>query len=155
MTFLNASHAPGHVVVSKLFYQKKVLGGRTKHWRDAITHGLKTALLTLCQILQSAPPRNLEWADHSLNVAVLYADAFFKQGDRRFQDQLEAGSAGRAPDFGNGWGFVARLQAKVVYAAGHIEHFCNRKAFNYFFEIYAQLVMVATLAHELPSHWFS
>ncbi|CAE7346880.1 unnamed protein product, partial [Symbiodinium sp. KB8] len=93
----------------------------TAAWsNDALSPGLAAALKTLVDILPTTRPRFVPFDAAQLDMAVLYADAFFTDGERRHK-------AGHVPDgmnpsphqrAANGWGYVLRIGDRVFYDHG-------------------------------------
>ena len=87
---------------------------------DSLSPGLAAALKTLVNILPTTRPRFVPFNADQLTMAVLYADAFFTDGERRHK-------AGHVPDgmnpsphqrAANGWGYVLRIGDRVFYDHG-------------------------------------
>ncbi|OLQ00255.1 hypothetical protein AK812_SmicGene17093 [Symbiodinium microadriaticum] len=93
---------------------------------------------------------------------VLYADAFFLDGDlRKKPGHLAAGEAvPKAARWQNGWGYVLLLDGHVFYDYGvirpeHLAPFAARKAFIYVLEIVAQVLPLVTFARRLSPFWIA
>ena len=162
MTFLNTTlfGKMGTAALRPVHVRAHALGGKPREDEFMLTHSLRTALQTLLHVLDHAPPRFIPFGAATSRVAILYADAFFRKGDQLFSSANEAWCFRKAPDFCNGWGFVARIENQTFYAMGEVpQHvvaaFGHRRAFIYFLELYAQMVMVGTLADVLPQYWVS
>ena len=91
---------------------------------------------------------------------VLYADAFFLDGDlRKKPGHLAPGDAvPRQARWQNGWGYVLLLDGHVFYDYGviepeHLAPFAARKAFIYVLEIVAQVLPLVTFARRLSPFW--
>ena len=89
--------------------------------------------------------------------AVIYADAFFLEGETRHKAGAVPASARapRAARASNGWGFVVRLGDRVFFDHGVVDAntvaaFASRRAFIYLLEIVAQVMAQAALARFLP-----
>ena len=120
---------------------------------------MNCAIRTLLMIFDALQPHLISTRVFS-RPGVLYADAFFKQGDHTF-------SAGHCCPTGhwaksrchqneNGWGFVCHISHHTVFAAGSVPPrvlrvFCDRCIFIYFLEIIAQLIAMATLRNHFPA----
>lgn len=126
---------------------------------DSFNDTLKCSLATLATMLENIQPRHVPLGKLG-TPAVLYSDAFFKQGDRTFR-------VGHAPldgtwprkqcsTFENGWGFVCHLPTRqVLFSADSVPPrvlrvFCSRKAYIYFLEIAAQFFALLALRKVWP-----
>ena len=129
-----------------------------KGWKLSV--GLKSAIAFLKHCFQHSPPRTVNFEDGS-SRSVIYADAFFQLGDQLFKIK----DADSAPDWGNsnpsaflnGWGFVARVGDKVLYASGFVpfwfaRHFASRRAYIYMLEIVAQILPLYALVGILDKY---
>ena len=92
--------------------------------------------------------------------AVLYADAFFQEGDVVHKAGFVPRSAQARPTdrWTNGWGFVLVIDDEVFYSRGvvpawFLRRFASRKAFIYVLEIVAQLLPLLAFGERLPSFW--
>ncbi|CAE7567933.1 unnamed protein product, partial [Symbiodinium microadriaticum] len=123
----------------------------TAAWsNDALSPGLAAALKTLVDILPTTRPRFVPFDAAQLDMAVLYADAFFTDGERRHK-------AGHVPDgmnpsphqhAANGWGYVLRIGDRVFYDHGmmppwFVKLFAARRVF-------AQIIAFAAFAKLMP-----
>ena len=122
-----------------------------------LNSGLRAALTSLQLWLSSPKDRTIPLSSSTL-PAVLYTDAFFEAGQqvppqsRWRHPKLRQGQAQSSK---NGWGFVARIDDKVIFAHGTVpaklvKRFGKRKAFIYALEICAQLICFVCLQHHLP-----
>ena len=106
--------------------------------------GLRAALRALLALLANVEPRFIPFYPTEVIKAVLYADAFFKEGELR--RHVDVSARALAQDrWNNGWGFVLRIGTKVFFAHGKIpahflRHFAARRAFIYVLEIVVQLI---------------
>ena len=87
---------------------------------DSLSTGLAAAPRSLDRILPAIRPRFIPFDTKDIEVAVLYADAFFAAGEVRHK-------AGHVPDgvsptqrrkAANGWGYVLRIGGQVFYDHG-------------------------------------
>ena len=125
---------------------------------DSLSDGLAAALRSLDRIIPAIKPRFIPFDAKDIEVAVLYADAFFSAGEVRHK-------AGHVPDgvsptqrqkAANGWGYVLRIGDQVFYDHGvaptwFVKIFAMRKAYIYMLEILAQLVAFVTFGAKLPT----
>ena len=105
---------------------------------DSLSTGLAAALRTLVNILPTIKPRFVPFDAANMEMAVLYADAFFTE--RRHK-------AGHVPDGlnpsphqreANGWGYVLRIGDRVFYDHGvvppwFVKLFAARRAYIYIY----------------------
>ncbi|CAE7450545.1 PUB3, partial [Symbiodinium sp. KB8] len=139
-------------------------GGRhAANSEDALSVGLRAALGALRRLVASHRPRLVPWPGRVNGpFPVLYADAFFLDGDlRKKPGHLAAGDAvPRAARWQNGWGYVLLLDGHVFYDYGvikqeHLAPFAARKAFIYVLEIVAQVLPLVTFARRLSPFWIA
>ena len=123
-----------------------------------LNSGLRAALRSL-RLWLSAPKDRTIPLQCSSTPAVLYTDAFYEAGTplvphsrwRHPKRRHENTSPSK-----NGWGFVARIGERVLFAHGTVpaklvKQFGKRKAFIYALEICAQLICFVCLQHHLPT----
>ena len=130
---------------------------------DALSVGLRAALSALRRLVGQSRPRLVPWPGRVQGpFPVLYADAFFLDGDlRRKPGHLEPGdNVPQDARWRNGWGFVLLLGDHVFYDFGVIKPellrpFAARKAFIYVLEILAQVLPLVVFARRLPPHWIA
>ncbi|CAE6912084.1 DSK2B [Symbiodinium sp. CCMP2592] len=122
---------------------------------------LRCSLVSLKSLLQHAQPRWVPFNPESHASAVLYADAFFELGDRKF------GLSDEPPDswfstssrrYKNGWGFVVRSGSTTRFASGTVPSdvlclFTSRRAYIYCLEIFGQVIAALTCRDILPQCW--
>ena len=89
--------------------------------------------------------------------AVIYADAFFLEGETRHKAGAVPATAraSRAAPASNGWGFVVRLGDRVFFDHGVVDArtiaaVASHRAFIYLLEIVAQVMAQVALARFLP-----
>ena len=154
--------AVGGAALQPLYARGHGLGGGDN---ERLTEALRAALVCLRHVLRSHRPRFVPWAASLQGpVAVMYTDAFFQMGEKKFK----VGSLGiptgwrpaEAPSYCNGWGFVLRIGEKVYYSCGTtpsylLEAYCQRRAFIYFLEIAAVLIAAFNMRSVLPQFWVS
>ena len=128
----------------------------------SLSAGLRSAPQALLALLANVEPRFIPFCHTKVVKAVLYADAFFKEGELRHKaGHIDASAPALAQDrWNNGWGFVLRIGTKVFFAHGTIplnflRHFAARRAFIYVLDIVAQLIALATFARQLPELWIA
>ena len=115
----------------------KAIYARAAAWSaGSLSTGLAAALRSLDRILPAIKPRFIPFDAENIEVAVLYADAFFSAGEVRHK-------AGHVPDgvsptpkqkAANGWGYVIRMGDGVFYDHGvaptwFVKLFATRKAY--------------------------
>ena len=112
-----------------------------------LNSGLRAALRSL-RLWLSAPKDRTIPLQCSSNPAVLYTDAFYEAGTTLVPQSRWRHPKRRHGDTSpskNGWGFVARIGERVLFAHGTVpaklvKQFGKRKAFIYALEICAQLI---------------
>ncbi len=141
-----------------MFLQTTVFGGTGKaalqvvYARSAQGCGNNSALMTLHRALRQIVPRSLP-VSSDIPVTVLYTDAFFSLGDRAPLKPCQVPhqwhpSNGLSSD--HGWGYMLSIQGKTFYAFGKaphepLRHHCKRKAYIYFLELLAPILVAASL----------
>ncbi|CAE7341292.1 unnamed protein product [Symbiodinium natans] len=118
---------------------------------DRLSLGLRAALMALRGILRRVQPRFIPFQPSTSRRAVLYADAFFQEGDVVHKAGFVPRSAQARPAdrWTNGWGFVLVIDDEVFYSRGVVP----AKAFIYVLEIVAQLLPLLAFGDRLPSFW--
>ena len=149
-----------------MFLQTTVFGGTGKaalqvvYARSAqnagdntlLNHALRAALMTLQKTLRQLVPRSLP-VRHDISVTVLYTDAFFALGDQVPRKPSQAPKKwvpSHALRSDHGWGYVLSIQGQTFYAFGKaplalLQKYCKRKAYIYFLELLAPVLVVAAL----------
>ena len=107
-----------------------------------LTKSIRDALLTLQHVLQTAPPRHIQWSMTQPLCNFLYADAFFDMGDRRFKPSSTDIPTDWRPTeahlLHNGWGvvFFPRKHGwpQAITMRGEVpphilQKYCQRQAF--------------------------
>jgi len=124
---------------------------------DQLSPGLAAALRSLHQILPTIKPRFIPFDAEHLDLAILYADAFFADGEKQHKAGHVPDGLNPTPDqrASNGWGYVLRIGDRVYYDHGvvptwFVQLFSARKAYIYMLEVFAQLAAFATFAAILP-----
>ncbi|CAE7317206.1 unnamed protein product [Symbiodinium sp. CCMP2456] len=129
------------------------------HSDDKLSLGLRSALVALEHILPTVSANISDCVTRcdDMDTAVLYADAFFLDGERRHKaghvpTSADTGGANRAK---KGWGFVLRLGGSVFYDHGvvptwFLQKFAARRAFIYMLEVFTQMVALAAFSAYLP-----
>ena len=127
------------------------------HSKDGLSGGLRAALRSLEKILPTIRPRFIPFYPDDMDTAVLYADAFFLDGEQRHKaGHVPTTASAAAPNrTNNGWGFVLRLGGVVFYDHGvvppwFLRKFEARRAFIYMLEVFAQVAALAAFATHLP-----
>ena len=102
------------------------LHGRTPGPKDGtneLNSGLRACMQCLMVLLSSPIPRFLPFAQSGVAVAVSYADAFFRLGDRKWSvsvDDLPAHWPSNMHLAENGWGFICRNAGRVTAEHGQV-----------------------------------
>ena len=129
---------------------------------SGLSAGLRAALMALKALLADIQPRVIPYIDDDEPQAIIYADAFYQPGETRYKAghfpaevPVKPGSKGS-----NGWGFVVRIGATVLYDCGtapadFLDLFASRRAFIYVLEILAQVLALVTLSRHLPARWLA
>ena len=124
-----------------------------------LSESIMAALDFLRRRLRESKPRVVRYVVEER--AIIYADAFFEIGGRRYRpaeaEEIPCWGRTAPASFINGWGFVACVSGKTVFAAGSVpfwfvRHFSSRRAYIFMLEVVAQLVPLLVLREELPSH---
>ena len=146
LTFLSQSTfgATGRAAIKPLYSRAADTAANSE---DTLSVGLRSALMALRRLVASSRPRLVPWPGRVRGpFPVLYADAFFLDGDlRKKPGHIGPGEVvPRAARWQNGWGFVLILDGHVFYDYGaikpeHLAPFAARKAFIYVLEIVAQV----------------
>ena len=119
--------------------------------RTKLSPGTRDALATILQLLPKMRPMQLDF--NTEPTSVIYADAYFKAGERTIRLSAAADDWSWNPDganlMENGWGFIIRHGTEVFFAHGSIpphliSHFTTRRAYIYALEVLAQtLALIA------------
>ena len=141
------------------FYARAHCLGEQSNYR--LTFALKSSIHILQQLLMSSRPRTFPWHhEDDRPRAVIYSDAFFQLGERllRPREAPELWNPQKRKPVSNGWGFVVKLQDRVIYANGElprtfIEKFVSRKAFIYMMGILAAVMATIYLRAWLPPYF--
>ena len=130
-------------------YGRAAATGAQAH--EALTHSLRASLLTLQHLLMKTEPYTIPAGLPAMS-SNLFTDAFFELGDSKFYpsstDIPTKWSFEKALKSRNGWGFVFTLNGSTYFDHGSvpryvIRHFCARRAFIYFLEAVAPLIVIA------------
>ena len=145
MILLNATvfGRVGAAALRPLYVRAKAKGGRPKGDAFAITPAIAAALRTIVHILGHAEHQRIPVGP---SIGPLWTP---------FTNRANSGTRSGPP---HGWGFVARIHDLTYYGQGSVpppllQKLTTRKAFIYFLEIYAQVIMAAALAPILPTEW--
>ena len=123
-----------------------------------LPESLRSSILSLIEIINVCPPRFVPFASCQ-RPTIIYADAFFAEGDRRFRAaELRAGDGPVGPvrDLTNGFGFVifwadgsrpVFLHAEVPH--GVLETLPRKKQYIFFLETFAQSLALWVEAERL------
>ena len=130
----------------------------TSGCHGALTHALRASLMTLLSVLQDMKPRILPVHPNHPS-GVIYTDAFFSPGDdgRRLKpcDAPMKWHPQMVQHVDHGWGSVTTIQGQTVYSYGKaptalLKKYGKRKAFIYFLELLAPVVLIASSHQHLP-----
>ena len=131
---------------------------------EKLTFALRSALRTLRRIINSCKPRKIPYACNGTGLPLVYADAFFEIGGQRYRphevpDDLQWDKTAVVAST-NGWGAIVfpTVQTssgpttrwdRAFALRGHLppsvlQPFCSRKAFIYFLEAFAQIIIGIT-----------
>ena len=124
---------------------------------DCLNTGLRRALRVIHRLLQDLQPR---WVPFSSDApqTVIYTDAFFELGSRRFKpgdrDIPTQWSPRQTSQMKNGWGMVCKTSSGTHYAFGRVplqllQEYCHRKAFIYFLEAIAPLLTLIIMGSQM------
>ena len=108
--------------------------------------------------LKHAAPRTLHFEPEPHSV--VYADAFFNLFDKDWKPgDDDIPNWGRTPPetLRNGWGFVATIRGRTLYANGTVPYwfvreFASRRAYIYMLEIVAQILPLIALQEHLDKY---
>ena len=125
---------PAEYAATKAIYAR---AADTAAWSaGSLSTGLAAALRSLDRILPAIKPRFIRFDAENIEVAVLYADAFFSAGEVRHKAGHVPGgvSPTRKQKAANGWGYVIRMGDGVFYDHGvaptwFVKLFATRKAY--------------------------
>ena len=124
----------------------------------ALTYALRASLMTLQSLLKDTKPRCLP-VNPSYHSGVIYTDAFFSPGDDNKKMKPQEAPMKWHPqmikDVDHGWGSVTTIQGTTFYNHGRaptplLKKYGKRKAFIYFLEMLAPVVLIASSHRELP-----
>ena len=128
--------------------------------KSELTPGLQAALLATAALLQQVPPRLVPFTAPQAVNCVVYADAFFLEGELRHKAGWVPANAPMAHSHrsANGWGYVVRVGDTGWYDSGSVpdwfvRKFDTRRAYIYMLEVLAQILAVVTLADTLGEDW--
>ena len=125
---------------------------------DKLTFALRASMETIRHILLHTPPKQIPMSlQPPPTPPVIYTDAFFEMGDRRFRpgdiDIPEEWDPAKTPHLHNGWGAIffpqdpSLPQAFTLHGeipSALLHHYCQRKAFIYFLEAWALIITTIT-----------
>ena len=124
----------------------------------ALTYAIRASLMTLHRLLQDMKPRHLPiHSDHCSGV--IYTDAFFSPGDTNKQMKPQEAPMQWNPKMikhiDHGWGSVTTVQGRTAYSFGKaptslLQRYGRKKAFIYFLELLAPVVLIASSHSGLP-----
>ena len=128
--------------------------------KSELMPGLRAALLATAALLQQVPPRLVPFTAPQAVNCVVYADAFFLEGELRHKAGWVPANAPMAHPHrsANGWGYVVRVGDIAWYDCGSVpawfvRKFDTRRAHIYMLEVLAQILAVVTLADILGEDW--
>ena len=124
--------------------------------KSELTPGLQAALLAIAALLQQVPPRLVPFTAPRAVNCMVYADAFFLEGELRHKAGWVPANAPVAHHHrsASGWGYVVRVGDTAWYDSGSVpawfvRKFDTRRAY----EVLAQILAVVTLADVLGEDW--
>ncbi len=133
-----------------------------------LTHALRDALTAWLHVLSTSPPRAVPWHLPDGHCNFLYADAFFDLGDKRYRPSDEdiptEWQPRSAKDLHNGWGVVffprrtgwrQAVTLRGTVPCTVLQKFCQRQAFIYFLEAWAQILPSIALAEWLDGTYMA
>ena len=127
---------------------------------DRLNTGLRRALQTLHRLLQDIQPRWVPFSSESPQTLV-YTDAFFELGARRFKPGDPSiptqWSPKQVSQMTNGWGMVCKMSTGTFYSFGRVPAellmaYCHRKAFIYFLEAIAPLLLLLIMRSHIDKY---
>eukprot|EP00435_Cladocopium_sp_Y103_P030010 s148_g7.t1 len=150
-TTIQSGFEAAHSTLQTMGFKFKPTKMQPPHHSQRIQGLWMTALVTLLQLLPKMRPMQLNFRTEP--TSVIYADAYFKAGERTIRLSAAADDWSWNPDgsniMENGWGFIIRHNTEVFFAHGSIpphlmSHFTTRRAFIYALEVLAQtLALIA------------
>ena len=145
----------GRAAVAPIYARSGAHSGKPE-----LTPGLRAALLATAALLQQVPPRLVPFTAPQAVNCVVYADAFFLEGELRHKAGWVPANAPMAHPHrsANGWGYVVRVGDIAWYDCGSVpawfvRKFDTRRAYIYMLEVLAQILAVVTLADILGEDW--
>ena len=137
-------------------------GCHTKHTQQ-LPADVQDALRTLVILIHDFKPVKSPFTKPE--VAIVYADAFFKAGEKEIRLSQATDDWDWNPEASNllhnGWGFVTRLpNQEVIFARGEfpgrlLGHFTTRRAYIYALEVLSQALALIAGQHVLTEFtWF-
>ena len=133
-------------------------GAQIDGGQHTLTHALRAALITLRSMLKNFEPRCLPVVG-AQESGVMYTDAFFSPGDDTKKYKPHEASLHWHPSqvrsVDHGWGYVFTVGDQTFFSHGKapsalLHRYGKRKAFIYFLELLAPIVLVASLHQVLP-----
>ena len=126
-----------------------------------LNQGLRSAIETLIAVLARARPRRIPLRPRDERTSIVYADAFFKLGERSWrigQQPPRHWTKAAVSSLTNGWGFLAKAGSHVTAGQGCVpaaivERFSSKKAYIFFLEINAQILALLANREFLDSFW--
>ena len=125
---------------------------------STLNFALRASLVTLGSLLQFMKPRILPVVSNTRH-GLIYTDAFFSPGDLQLKlkphDAPKSWHPRRLKTIDQGWGYVVTISTMTFYAHGKapdelLQRYGRRKAFIYFLELLAPVVLMASLHRVLP-----
>ena len=144
----------GQAALHSLYSRASELSG----CHGALTHALRASLMTLLSLLRDMKPRILPVHPHHPS-GVIYTDAFFSPGDDgprlKPNDAPLKWHPQMVQHVDHGWGSVTTFQGRTAYSFGKapttlLKKYGKRKAFIYFLELLAPVVLIASSHRYLP-----
>ncbi|CAE6943486.1 unnamed protein product [Symbiodinium sp. CCMP2592] len=134
-----------------------------KNGTNALNSGLRACMQCLIALISNPVPRLIPFAGERCGVSVLYADAYFKLGDKKWSvasDSIPTSWPANMHLAENGWGFICRASDRIT--AGHgsvppriLRLFGSRRSYIYFLEIFSQAVCLLANHDQISPFWVS
>jgi len=159
LTFVSTSSfgRAGRAAVKAIYARQ-----HAEHDHRRLTQGLRCSMKALCNLLESEVPRQISLTCDDKVKSIVYADAFFRLGDTKWKATDIPRSVLDYPDelLQNGWGCVLVNEHETQFMEGQfpphlLRKFCNRKAFIYFLEIWAQILPMIVWWRQLDQYVLS
>lgn len=124
----------------------------------SLNFSLRAALVTILSILKQMSPRVIP-VSFTEPVGIVYTDAFFSPGDGNHKMKPHQATTHWSPSLlahaDHGWGLVLTIRGRTIFTYGRaptslVQRYGKRKAFIYFLELLAPILLISTLNRKLP-----